>query len=180
MGLRKDALTAAAEIILAIESHAKREEGLVATVGKIELTDPAPNSVPGEVHFSLDLRAPLDTRRAAALAEIARAISQIVAKRNVSAQLAITHEAPATDCDPKLMELLAESVGACGLRPYYLPSGAGHDAMAFRGRIPVAMLFVRCRSGVSHHPAEYAAPEDIDVAARVLQGLVERLAEKIR
>jgi acetylornithine deacetylase/succinyl-diaminopimelate desuccinylase-like protein len=54
-----------------------------------------------------------------------------------------------------------------------LPSGAGHDAMAFRGRLPIAMLFVRCRDGISHHPGEYASPEDIDAAARILADFVD-------
>ena len=179
MALRKDALAAAAEMILAIEAQAKREDGLVATVGQIELAAPAPNSVPGEARFSLDLRAPRDAQRGAALADIEASIGSIAAERNVSARLSITHEAPATSCDPNLMQLLEESVRADGFRPYLLPSGAGHDAMAFRDRVPVAMLFVRCRGGISHHPAEFAAAEDIDAAARVLQGFIERLAAQV-
>jgi allantoate deiminase len=61
------------------------------------------------------------------------------------------------------------------MTPFRLPSGAGHDAMAFRGRVPIAMLFVRCRDGVSHHPTEYASAEDIDVAARILADFVDTL-----
>jgi allantoate deiminase len=61
------------------------------------------------------------------------------------------------------------------MTPFRLPSGAGHDAMAFRGRLPMAMLFVRCKGGVSHNPAEYASAEDIDVAARILADFVDTL-----
>jgi allantoate deiminase len=61
------------------------------------------------------------------------------------------------------------------MTPVWLPSGAGHDAMSFRGRVPMAMLFVRCKGGVSHHPAEYASTEDIDVAAEVLADFVDTL-----
>jgi allantoate deiminase len=74
------------------------------------------------------------------------------------------------------MQLLSDGIKSIGLRVRHLPSGAGHDAMAFRGRLPVAMLFVRCKGGISHHPAEHASAADIDVAARVLLTFIDAYA----
>ncbi|WP_164125551.1 M20/M25/M40 family metallo-hydrolase, partial [Stenotrophomonas maltophilia] len=87
-----------------------------------------------------------------------------------------SYQAPAAPCDAALSARLAASAQRCGYSAGSLPSGAGHDAMAFRGILPFAMLFVRCRDGLSHHPDEYAAPDDIDVAARVLADFIDHLA----
>ena len=76
------------------------------------------------------------------------------------------------------MQLLAASVEGLGIRAHQLPSGAGHDAMAFRGILPLAMLFVRCKGGISHHPSEHATTADIDVAARVLASCIASYASK--
>ena len=103
----------------------------------------------------------------------ARAIAAIAARRGVQAESAFTYNAPAATCDARLMDALAAAVARQGLPARRLPSGAGHDGMALHDVFPIAMLFVRCRGGVSHNPAEYASPEDIDVGARVLLDFVE-------
>ena len=173
---RRDALAAAADMVLAVEARAKGEKDLVATVGRLSLTNAAGNTIPGKVQFSLDVRAPLDAQRATAVADIKAAIARIAAQRNVAAQVTLTHDAAATPCDARLMQLLSDGIKSIGLRVRHLPSGAGHDAMAFRGRLPVAMLFVRCKGGISHHPAEHASAADIDVAARVLLTFIDTYA----
>jgi len=173
---RRDALAAAADMVLAIEARAKGEKDLVATVGRLNLTNAAGNTIPGKVQFSLDVRAPLDAQRATAVVDIKAAIARIAAQRNVAAQVTLTHDAAATPCDARLMQLLSDGIKSIGLRVRHLPSGAGHDAMAFRGRLPVAMLFVRCKGGISHHPAEHASAADIDVAARVLLTFIDTYA----
>jgi allantoate deiminase len=76
---------------------------------------------------------------------------------------------PAAPCDPRLMGAFEAAMAKLGHAPCRLPSGAGHDAMAFRGRIPMAMLFVRCRGGVSHRPDEFATPEDVAAALAALE-----------
>ncbi|MDB5509778.1 MAG: allantoate amidohydrolase [Hyphomicrobiales bacterium] len=176
MHMRRDALAAAAEMILAIEARAKGEADLVATVGLLTVPSGAVNVVPGEVRFTLDLRSPVDAARAAALADVEARMRAIAADRNVALSLRITYDAPATPCDAKLQEQLAASMAHCGASPFRLPSGAGHDALAFRGLWPVAMLFVRCAGGISHNSAEYASPQDMEVAARVLTHFIETLA----
>ena len=85
------------------------------------------------------------------------------------------HQAPAAHCDERLSDQLAAAAASCGATPRRMPSGAGHDAMAFDKIIPFAMLFVRCRGGVSHNPDEFASPADIDIAARVLSAFLDRI-----
>jgi allantoate deiminase len=175
---RCDALAAAAEMMLAIEARAKDEKDLVATVGRLIQTNAAVNTIPGKVQFSLDVRAPLDAQRAAAVADIKSTIARIAARRSVTALATVSYDAPATPCDARLMRFLCEGIGSLGLRPRQLPSGAGHDAMAFRVRLPLAMLFVRCRGGISHNPSEHASAADIDIAARVLLSFIDACARE--
>ena len=176
MPLRRDALAAAAVMTSAIESRARAEPDLVATVGRLEIAHPAVNTVPGAVSFTLDIRAPDDAVRKRAVRDIAERVAEIARSRGVQAQVEMRYEAASSLSDPALSDGLAASLERLGLSARRLPSGAGHDAMAFRGRIPFAMLFVRCRGGVSHNPAEYAAPADIDAGARALLDFVERFA----
>jgi allantoate deiminase len=82
---------------------------------------------------------------------------------------------PAALCDDGLSSQIAAAVEALGIKLRRLPSGAGHDAMAFDRLIPFAMLFVRCRGGISHNPDEFASPADIDIAARVLSTFLDRI-----
>jgi allantoate deiminase len=175
MAMRHDALAAAAEMLLAIEERARRQPNLVATVGKLDVPRGAPNTIPGRVRFTLDLRGPIDAERLRAVDDIKTTIATIAARRGVSARLTGGHQAPAAHCDEKLSDLLAAAAEGCGVVPRRMPSGAGHDAMAFDTIIPFAMLFVRCRAGVSHNPDEYASPADIDIAARVLATFLDKI-----
>jgi len=176
MGMRHDALAAAAEMLLAIEERAGRLTNLVATVGKLDVPRSAPNTIPGRVRFTLDIRSPADAERTRAVDDIRASIATIAARRGVAQRFSPGHEAPAAHCDDKLSDLLAAAAESCGAAPRRMPSGAGHDAMAFDKILPFAMLFVRCRGGVSHNPDEYASPGDIDIAARVLSAFLDRIA----
>lgn len=172
MTMRQDALLATAEMALAAEARARQDADLVATVGRVEIANAATNTVPGQVQFTLDVRSPSDAKRKAALADIKAKIEVIAAQRQVKAHIAITYDAPAATCDAVLSDALAGAIAAEGLTPRRMPSGAGHDAMAFRRRIPFTMLFVRCKGGISHHPDEFASADDIDKAARVLERFI--------
>ena len=165
---RRDALAAAAEMIVAIRRVGSEGRDVTATVGQIAVEPGAVNVIPGRVAFTLDLRAPSDPVREAAWQRIRAALAEVAAAHRVGLEVARTHDAAATACDPTLraaLERAAASVGASTLR---LPSGAGHDAMAMAALCPVAMLFVRCRDGVSHHPAEHVEAADAEVTVRVL------------
>ena len=168
MHLRQDALTAAAEMALAIEDRARSEPDLVATVGRLEVWPGATNVIPGHVQFSIDLRAPSDLNRAAALADIEARISAIAATRGVRVSIAKSHEANAYVCDPNIVAGLAQAVEAVGVPPRLLPSGAGHDTMAMGKLCPAGMLFVRCKGGVSHNPLESITVEDCAIGLKAL------------
>lgn len=176
MHLRRDAVCATAEMALAIERRAASEPDLVATVGRIDVPGGVVNSVPGLARFTLDVRSSSDERRASAVADIRARIEEIAGRRGVEVSVTLGYQAPAAPCDDRLAGLIAAAVAAHGIEVHRLPSGAGHDAMSFSGTWPMAMLFVRCRGGVSHSPAEYASPEDIDTAARVLARFIDELA----
>jgi allantoate deiminase len=168
MTMRKDSLTAAAEMVLAVERAGRAHEGIVATVGLIEARLGAVNVIPGETSFTVDARAGTDALRDQCVAEIRSAIDAIAARRRVKATIRVTHLAPAAPCSPALIADLTEAVRRAGLQPTELPSGAGHDAMAIAPLCDVGMLFVRCKGGISHNPAESITVEDADACLRVL------------
>jgi allantoate deiminase len=176
MEMRQDALAAAAEMVLAIERIGQGEPDLRATVGQLDIASPAINTVPGRVRFTIDVRSPSDARRTEAVRAIATQVQRIGSARKVQAEIAMGYVAAAAPCDTRLMQLLDDTIAGLGQPPFHIPSGAGHDAMAFRGVLPMAMLFLRCKNGISHNPAEYASPEDIALALAALEGVVERLA----
>lgn len=178
MTMRKDALAAAAEMLLAVEKRASARPNLVATVGKLDVPGAAVNTIPGFARFTLDIRSPADQERLSAVSDIKELVAAIAQHRGVTATFTVGHDVPAALCDARLSGELATAIEAMGLIPRLLPSGAGHDAMAFANAIPFAMLFVRCRAGVSHNPAEFASPDDIDLAARVLAGFLDRIGSQ--
>jgi allantoate deiminase len=168
MSLRRDALTAAAEMMLSIEERARREPDLVATVGRLEAWPGAANVIPGHVQFSIDIRAPVDANRATAIADIGDRMNAIAAARSVSTSLIKTHEANAFACDAGIIAGLKKAVEAVGVPPWLLPSGAGHDTMAVGKLCPAGMLFVRCKGGVSHNPLESITVEDCAIGLKAL------------
>ena len=176
MAGRHDALAGAAECILAVEARCTPEPGLVGTVGTILAAPGAVNVIPGRVGFSLDLRAPDDRQRRIALADLAAAFAEIATRRGLELDRVVTHDAACAPCDPALMAHLAAGIAAEGHPVLRLPSGAGHDGMALAAIAPIAMLFVRCRGGISHHPDEFASGPDIEAGARVLLATLLRLA----
>jgi len=167
MDMRRDALCGFSELALAVERLA-REHKAVATIGKVSCQPGAINVIPGKVSFSLDLRAPENARRDALLADILAAADAIAGRRQLGFSHEHLFEADATPCAPQLQQQLAAAVTAEQGRTEMLPSGAGHDAIAMAGLCPVGMLFVRCRDGISHNPAESVAPADVGAGFRAL------------
>jgi allantoate deiminase len=172
MALRQDALAAASEMILAIEARARKEPDLVATVGRIDAEPGAVNVIPGLVRFSVDIRSPRDEWRRRAVSDIATALQAIADRREVDLVLAPTHEAKAYVCDPRIIAGFDAALVALGQKPFHLPSGAGHDTMVMGQICPAGMLFVRCKGGVSHNPAESITAEDCELALAALTGFV--------
>ncbi|GAB4363986.1 MAG: allantoate amidohydrolase [Kiloniellaceae bacterium] len=173
MHLRRDALAGAAEMIAAIEQRAAAEEGLVATVGRIAAAPGAINVIPGKVTFTLDLRAPADDQRSAAVASVKEKLQAIARRRGLELAVELLYDEGAAACHPGLMDQLDAAIARQGIRPLRLPSGAGHDAMALADLCPIAMLFVRCGGGISHNPLESITGEDAEAAARVFLDFLE-------
>ena len=172
MNLRRDALAGAAEMMLAAEKIG--QGGGVATVGVIEAKPGAVNIIPGFARFTLDLRAASNEARNKAIAAFRRECETIAARRKLEVAFTLTHEIPTTLCDARLQDQLAAAIDAVGGKPLRLPSGAGHDGMSMAKLCPIAMLFVRCKGGVSHNPAEYASPHDMGLAVAALVRFIER------
>ena len=168
MARRRDALAAAAEMVLAVEAAARAAD-VVGTVGILRVRDGTGNVIPGEVEFTIDLRAPEDALRHRAWESVAMRLEEIAARRRVSLAFQKTHDVAAAPCAGWLQERLARSIARVGAEPRRLASGAGHDAMILARVTDVGMLFVRCGAGgVSHNPAETVTAADARLAAQAL------------
>lgn len=177
MDLRRDAAMTAAEIGLTIEKRCSGIPGLVGTVGQFNVPNGAANVVPGKAVFTIDIRAETDEVREAAVRDVLDEMKKIAERRKVTLDINPTHEAKSVPCAGWLQEQLRDAITACGLPLRYLPSGAGHDAMAIASLTDVAMLFVRCGcGGISHHPDEIMTVEDAQVAADVFSRFVSNFA----
>lgn len=179
MTLRRDALAAAAEMILAVEELCSGRERLVGTVGRIEAFPGATNVIPGRVRFTIDLRSDTDSVRAERAGAIRDRLDTIAGRRGVGLDVEVLHDSPAVACDPVMMAQLAAAARAEGYDAPELPSGAGHDAMAVVALCPVAMLFVRCERGISHNPAEAITAADAEAGVRTLARFVETFTPAI-
>lgn len=180
MALRRDALAAAAECVLAVEAIGRATADLVATVGRLEALPGAINVVPGEVRFTMDVRAPRDEVRTAAVGAIRARLSEIAARRGVQIAVDLLQEAGVAACAPWLMEQIDRAIAAEAIPLRRLPSGAGHDGMAMKALADIGMLFVRCKGGISHNPAEDITAEDAAVSARVFLRLIEQFQPRPR
>lgn len=175
MDSRRDALVGAAQIVGEVNRLARQTEGLRGTVGSLTVSPNVVNAVPNRVTLTVELRSPDDAVREAAGHEMETFCRSLADRHGLELEIERTYDQPAQPCDPRLSEVLERSVretGATGLR---LPSGATHDASAMADLCRIAMLFVRCRHGVSHVPEEYAAPEDMAVAIDAIADFLTRL-----
>jgi allantoate deiminase len=179
MNLRKDALCAAAEFILAVEALGQNRGGLVATVGEISALPGATNVIPGEARLSLDVRHPDDAVREKSVTELKQRADEIAAERGVILSWEIAHQNRAVICDRRLTTAMENAVKRHQKEAPLLASGAGHDAAVLAAICPVAMLFVRCRGGISHNPAELATEADVGVAIGVLKNFVGELGKLV-
>jgi allantoate deiminase len=177
MALRKDALCAAAEFILAAEKLAKKIPGLFATVGEISARPGASNVIPGDACLTLDIRHETDSVRLSAYLALKKHAAQIARRRKLRVQSNRVQETAAVHCAPNLSELLGKSVKR---RQKFLPrlaSGAGHDTAVMAKITPAAMLFIRCKKGISHHPDESVKTPDIQIALDVMNDFIQSLAK---
>jgi allantoate deiminase len=180
MRLRRDALAGAAECVLAVERIAKQHAELVGTVGRIEAKPGAINVIPGEVAFTVDVRAPQDSLRNDAVAAIRSQMEQISKDRRIDCQIETLQEFGVSACAPWLMQQMERAVASQGFRVRRLPSGAGHDGMALGALTDIGMLFVRCKGGISHSPLESITEEDAAAGARVFLEFIQSFSYEKR
>ncbi|MCD9153508.1 allantoate amidohydrolase [Aeromicrobium duanguangcaii] len=176
---RKDALVGAAECITAVE-RLVRPSGCIATVGRIEAHPGAVNVIAGRADFTLDLRAATDEDRDAMWKRLDVELHGICEARGLGLTVVETHRAPATPCAPWLTEAIVDGIAATGdPDPLGLWSRAGHDGMAMGAITDVAMLFIRCHDGISHHPDEDVREIDVARALDALERAVLSVAERV-
>lgn len=175
MATRRDALAGASELVLALERIARDHpsKAVVATVGRIEATPNVGNVIAASATFSIDIRSVDDDAHEDALEQFRRELDAVATRRGLEVAAVPFLRTNATPCSAPLQTALAASVRRLGFDPVALASGAGHDAGVMARLCPAAMLFVRCRGGVSHSPAEYASPEDIGLAIAALIDFIE-------
>jgi allantoate deiminase len=176
MALRRDALAGASEIVLAVEAVARETDGLVGTVGELSVKPGASNVIPGEVRLTCEVRHASIEACAQALAEIRARAEAICLQRGTTLGWEEARGYLPTGMDARLQGLLAEAIEAEDIRTVFLVSGAGHDAVTISQIAPVSMLFVRCKDGISHNPAESITVDDAEVAIRVMARFLEAVA----
>jgi allantoate deiminase len=175
--LRRDALCAAAEFVLAVEVAARSGTGIVATVGMASVEPGVGNVIPGRVRLSFDIRHTDDAQKAAAVAALTERAHAIGARRGIEVAWETIQEHDSCPFDERLVATLGRAVEATGRGPGHLmPSGAGHDAVSMAHLTGVSMLFVRCAGGVSHHPDESVTAADVTAAVEVVQAFLVELA----
>jgi allantoate deiminase len=165
--LRRDALAGAAEFIREVEKGSEKFGGLMATVGRLAIEPNVSNVVPGRVTHTLDVRHQSDSVLKGASAWLEHRAGTIARRRRLDFSWEILQATTARECDPALSRKLLGIVERVTGSTRLLPSGAGHDAGILAPMFPVAILFVRCREGLSHHPDEFVSLEDIGVALQV-------------
>ena len=158
-----------------VERLAASERDLVATVGRVKVLPGATNVIPGRVEFTIDMRGPADAVRRRAHTALLADLRRIAKQRGVGIDIDTFQENPAIALDAGVIDAVSEAIAACGHEPLRLPSGAGHDAGIMAKHCPSGMIFLRCKDGISHNPAEFITVADADLGVRALLEAVRRL-----
>ena len=176
MHLRRDAIAAAAEWIVAVERTANNHRGLVATVGQITAKPGVTNVIAGEARLSLDVRHKSDAILGGAADAVVRMAREIAERRGLTLCHSVLLSQRAVAMDPFLVNQIEEATRSTGCQPHRMASGAGHDAMILAERVPAAMIFLRSPGGISHDPAESVEVEDVAKALACGLHLLDQLA----
>jgi allantoate deiminase len=147
---------------------------MVGTVGRVEASPGAVNIIPGRVTFTVDLRSLTDKLRIDAYARFQTESRRIAEARGLTVSFELFHEVATAHMAPTLQHALEAGIRDVGGNSIRLPSGAGHDAQIMTRLCPSAMMFVRCRGGISHNPAEFASEADMGLAVAALIRFIER------
>ena len=176
MNMRQDALCAAAEFVLTAEQFAQAHgQGLVATVGKLSISNSASNVIPGEVTCTLDLRSANQAQLADAYKALLSFAEGLAAQRNVALEWRLVQQTGPVACSQPLNDLLAQAIREAGHETIQLVSGAGHDAVPVSTVAPATMMFIRCYKGISHNPLEDVELPDLAAAIAVADRFISQL-----
>jgi ureidoglycolate amidohydrolase len=177
---RKDALCAAAELILSIEKHVLATGAIdtVATVGTCTVHPGAVNSVPSKVVLQLDIRDTDPDRRESVMQAVRADCEELRLRRKVAITEGLVNADAPAQCSPYTIQLLEQICAEEGIAYKKMVSRAYHDSLFMARIAPIAMIFIPCRNGVSHRPDEYAKPEDIGLGTRVLAQTLAKLASE--
>lgn len=177
MPLRRDALATLSEIVLALESSARKHSPkAVGTIGEAVIANPSRNVIPGEIAFTVDCRSADDGIMDALDRDLREAIAKIAARRKVDVALDLVWRKPPTHFDAKLVDAVENAAKQLGYSHRRITSGAGHDACNLNTVMPAAMVFVPCKDGISHNELEDATQADCTAGANVLMHTVLALA----
>ena len=178
MNLRHDALCGAAKIILGIEEIASMQEEppVVGTVGVVEVTPGAMNVIPGAVKLGVDIRSISKVARNSVVTLVKEFIDITAEKRGLSYTIETIAQDHPVEMHPAMIREIEEAVKSVGIEYMTMPSGAGHDAMHWAEAVPTGMIFIPCRDGISHNPAEFAEMDDIVTGAEVLDKVLRKLS----
>ena len=180
MNLRHDALCGASKIILGIEEIASMQEEppVVGTVGVVEVTPGAMNVIPGAVKLGVDIRSISKVARNSVVTLVKEFIDITAEKRGLSYTIETIAQDHPVEMHPAMIREIEEAVKSVGIEYMTMPSGAGHDAMHWAEAVPTGMIFIPCRDGISHNPAEFAEMDDIVTGAEVLDKVLRKLSLK--
>lgn len=178
MNLRHDALCGASKIILGIEEIASMQEEppVVGTVGVVEVTPGAMNVIPGAVKLGVDIRSISKVARNSVVTLVKEFIDITAEKRGLSYTIETIAQDHPVEMHPAMILEIEEAVKSVGVEYMTIPSGAGHDAMHWAEVVPTGMIFIPCRDGISHNPAEFAEMDDIVTGAAVLDKVLRKLS----
>ncbi|QDR78961.1 M20 family metallo-hydrolase [Sporomusa termitida] len=179
MNLRQDALAAGAELILLVEQLAWAEMawGTVGTTGIVKAEPGVMNVIPGQVELGIDIRSISQDSKQRLVDKLGREIEKMQVRRGVAVKLEIVGNEEPVQLPAEMVSRLQGICGELQLDCMTMPSGAGHDAMHLAKMAPTGMIFIPCRGGISHNPAEWAEPGDITAGTEVLLAAIRQLAE---
>ena len=183
MEMRKDALVAASEVIVAVEKICRRysrmEKGrVVGTVGAMKIEPGVINAIPGQAELSVDIRSITAAAKNRAVRLVHAKIREVARRRRLRVDILPIREEEPVPLDKRLVHLLKECCDARGIAYEVMPSGAGHDAMQMAKITPSGMLFIPSRRGISHSPLEWSEPEDICLGTQLLLDSIIRVANE--
>lgn len=183
MEMRKDALVAASELIVAVEEICRRyshmEKGrVVGTVGAMKIEPGVINAIPGKAELAVDIRSITTDAKKRVVRLVQAQIRQIARRRKIRAEILPLREEDPVPLDKRIIRLLQECCESRNIAYEIMPSGAGHDAMQMAKVAPAGMLFIPSRRGISHSPLEWSEPEDICLGAQLLLDSIIRIGNE--